>query len=251
MRIRANHTRIRTESSVLLVTLLTAWVIGISLVSYLTLVANQNRSTFHSLTWSTCVPVMEAGIEEALTQLHYNSITNLLFNHWTFGIDGLYHKRRYVGADGSYYETTIQPVDPPVIVSTRYAAAPADTGKSMGGSSAFGMILGTVGGSISPSAPAMVNRKVRVTAKRQSAGAGGLMAKDLIQFEGSSYLDSFDSSDSNYSTNGIYDPAKRKDKAMALTNSKSAGAIKLASAMIYGSATTGPGGSVIVAGGTI
>src|SRR5439155_4740001 len=61
----------------------------------------------------------------------------------------------------------------------------------------------------------------------------------------------FDSSDSNYSTNGIYDPAKRKDKAMALTNSKANGAIKMSSAMIYGSATTGPGGSVTIAGGTI
>ena len=216
----------------LLVTLLTAWVIGISLVSYLTLVANQNRSTFHSLTWNTCVPVMEAGIEEALTQLHYNSITNLLSNRWTFGIDGLYHKKRYIRPDGSYYEATIQPVDPPVIVSTGYAAAPANTGKPMGGSSAFGMILGAVSGSLSPPAPVMVSRMARVTTKKQSSGSGGLTAKGAIQFEGNSYLDSFDSSDSNYSTNGIYDPAKRKDKAMALTNSKANGAIKMSSAIV-------------------
>jgi len=248
MRIRAGHARI--QGSVLLVTLLTAWVIGISLVSYMTLVANQSRSSFRSLTWNTCVPVMEAGVEEALTQLHYNGITNLLSNEWTFGIDGLYHKKRYIGADGSYYEVTIQPVDPPVIVSAGYAAAPANTGTPMGGSSAFGMILGAVSGAISPSVPTMVNRIARVTTKRRCP-AGGLAAKDTIQFNGGAYLDSFDSSDSNYSTNGMYDPAKRKDKAMALTNSKASGAIKLASSIIYGSATTGPGGSVNVAGGTI
>src|SRR5213083_138591 len=171
MTIRTNPTN--SQGSVLLLTLLTAWVIGISLVSYLTLVANQNRSSFHSLTWNTCVPVMEAGVEEALTQLHYTGITNLLFNQWTIGADGLYHKRRDIGSDGSYYEVTIQPVDPPVIVSTGYSAAPASTGQPMGGSSAFGMILG----SLSPSAPAMVSRKVRVTTKTQSAGAGGLAAK--------------------------------------------------------------------------
>ena len=245
MRIRANQTK--NQGSVLLITLMTAWVIGISLVSYLTLVANQNRSTFHSLTWNTCVPVMEAGVEEALTQLHFNGITNFLSNDWTLGADGLYHKRRDIGSDGSYYEVTIQPVDPPVIVSTGYSAAPADTGQPMGGSSAFGMILG----SLSPSAPAMVSRKVRVTTKTQSAGAGGLAAKGAIQFEGNSYLDSFDSSDSNYSTDGKYDPAKRKDTAMALTNSKAPRAVRLASATIYGSATTGPGGSVTIAGGTI
>ena len=245
MRIRANQTR--TQGSVLLITLMTAWVIGISLVSYLTLVANQNRSTFHSLTWNTCVPVMEAGVEEALTQLHFNGITNLLSNQWTLGADGLYHKRRDIGSDGSYYEVTIQPVDPPVIVSTGYSAAPANTGQPMGGSSGFGMILG----SVSPSAAAMVSRKVRVTTKTQSAGAAGLAAKDAIQFTGSGYLDSFDSSNSSYSTDGKYDPAKRKDKAKALTNSRAPGAIKLAASQIYGSATTGPGGSLTIAGGTI
>ena len=78
-----------------------------------------------------------------------------------------------------------------------------------------------------------------------------LAAKGAIQFQGNSYLDSFDSADSNYSTDGNYDPAKRKDTAMALTNSKASGAVRLASAKIYGSATTGPGGSVTIAGGTI
>ena len=245
MRIRANQTK--TQGSVLLITMLTAWVIGISLVSYLTLVANQNRSTFHSLTWNTCVPVMEAGVEEALTQLHFNGITNFSSNDWTIGADGLYHKRRDIGSDGSYYEVTIQPVDPPVIVSTGYSAAPANTGQPMGGSSAFGMILG----SLSPSATAMTSRKVRVTTKTQFSGAAGLAAKGEIQFVGNSYLDSFDSSNSSYSTDDKYDPAKRKDKAMAFTNSKAFGAIRVASATIYGSATTGPGGSVTIAGGTI
>jgi hypothetical protein len=249
MRLSPNRTK--TQGTVLLVTLLTAWVIGVSLVSYLTLVANQNRSSYHSLTWNTCVPVMEAGVEEALTQLHFNSVTNLTANDWILGANGLYQKRRFTGADGSYYEVTIQPVDPPVIFSSGYSAAPANTGQPMGGSSAFGMILGAVSGSLIPSTPAMVNRRVRVTTKRQFTGGGGLMAKDLIQFTGGNYLDSFDSSDPNYSTNGLYDPALRKDNAMALSNSKNDGAIKLAASMIYGSATTGPGGSVIVAGGTI
>jgi len=249
MKIRTNQTR--TQGSVLLVTLLTAWIIGISLVSYLTLVANQNRTTYHSLSWNTCVPVMEAGIEEALTQLHFNAITNLSANGWRLGGDGLHHKRRDVGSDGSYYEVTIQPVDPPVIVSTGYSAAPANTGQPMGGSTAFGMILGAVGGSLLPSTPAMVIRKVQVTTKRQTTGVGGLMAKDVIQFEGNGSLDSFDSSNPIYSTDGKYDAAKRKDKAIALTNSRTPGAIRIGSSVIYGSATTGPGGSVNIGGGAI
>src|SRR5947209_20028028 len=100
MRIRASHARI--QGSVLLLTLLTAWVIGIALVSYLTLVANQNRSIYHSLSWNCCVPVMEAGVEEALTQLYYNDITQLGNNQWTYS-DGLYHNTSYLGDDGSKY----------------------------------------------------------------------------------------------------------------------------------------------------
>src|SRR5256885_1365321 len=174
MTIRANQSKFR--GSVLLITLLTAWVIGISLVSYLSLVANQNRTTYHSLTWNTCVPVMEAGVEEALTQLHYNGLTNLAANLWTLGTDGRYHKQRDIGADGSYYEVTIEPVDPPVIDSIGYSVAPANTGNALGGSSAFGMILGAVSGSLSPSTPALVSRNVRVTTKKQTPGAGGLAA---------------------------------------------------------------------------
>src|SRR5262249_51221124 len=148
-----------------------------------------------SLTWNTCVPVLEAGVEEAMTQIHYNGITNLLSNGWILGIDGLFHKRRNVGADGSYYEVAIQPLDPPVIFSSGYSAAPANTGRPMGGSSAFGMILG----SFTPPTPAMVNRRVRVMTQKQTTGAGGLIAKGTIQFDGNAYLDSFDSSDANYS----------------------------------------------------
>src|SRR6266446_5949457 len=126
------------QGSVLLITLMTAWVIGIALVSYLTLVANQNRSTYHSLTWTTCIPVLEAGIEEALTQIKYAGIDNLGANQWTFNAsDQLYHKTRPVNAvngDGSYYDVGIQPIDPrgepngPVIFSTGYVLAPAGTG---------------------------------------------------------------------------------------------------------------------------
>src|SRR6058998_2239766 len=108
MTIRTKQTN--SQGSVLMLTLLTAWVIGIALVSYLTLVANQNRSTYHSLSWNFCVPVMEAGVEEALTQIYYNDVTQLGNNQWTYS-DGLYHKTSYLGEDGkdgSKYHVTIQ-----------------------------------------------------------------------------------------------------------------------------------------------
>src|SRR5436190_1284007 len=244
----------KRQGTVLLITLLSAWVIGIALVSYLTLVANQNRTTYHSLTWNTCIPVLESGIEEALTQIHYVGINlaNLGANQWTFdATDGSYHKTRTNNIDGSYYDVRIQPIDPPVIVSTGYVFAPANTGIPMGGESAFGMILGAVGGSVSPSTPRYLSRTVRVTTIKQGSGRGGLNAKGHIVFSGGAYFDSFDSEDPNASTNGKYDVAKRKANAKAITNLGGGGAISMGNGTVFGSVITGPAGKVAIGNGAV
>ena len=101
------QTKSQTDGSVLLVSLLTAGVIGIALGSYLTLTANQHQSVFRSMTWNEGIPVSEAGIEEALTQIHYYGITNFSAN-WTWGTDGCYHKKRFIGTDGAYYDVAVK-----------------------------------------------------------------------------------------------------------------------------------------------
>jgi len=235
MTTRINYTK--SQGSVLMLTLLTAWVIGIALVSYLTLVANQNRTTYRSLTWNSCVPVMEAGVEEALSQIYYNDIAELGNNQWTYS-DGLYHKTSYLGDDGSKYHVTIQPVDPPVIVSTGYYPAPGNTGMPAGGQTAFGAILGTFTGQ---SAPALVSRTLRVTTRRLQAGDGGIQAKGRINLSGPCWLDSFDSTNPKESTNGRYDPAKRTANGLALSNSTEPDAVHIGTGHVYGRVTSGPG----------
>src|SRR5437762_4201859 len=120
------------QGSVMIVTLLTAMIIGISLASYLTLVAHQNRSTMRSLAWNTCMPVLEAGIEEALTQVRYQGVSKLTANGWTMGSDGSYHKTRLIGDDGSYYQVAIEPINPPVIVSVGFVPAPLSAPSPLG-----------------------------------------------------------------------------------------------------------------------
>src|SRR5213596_2592273 len=117
--------RANCQGSALLLTLLTASVIGITLASYLTFVANQSRSTVRSLSWNSCVPVMEAGVEEALTHINYQGPNNLGTNGWVLGADNLYHKTRWFG--DSYCDVSIQPVDPPVIISAGYVPGPANS----------------------------------------------------------------------------------------------------------------------------
>src|SRR5712671_5027531 len=128
-------TNSQPQGSVLVMTLLTAAVITISLASYLSFVSNQNLSVARSLAWNDALPVSEAGLEEALAQIHYNGYTNLSANGWTLGTDGLYHKTRSVTADG-YCDVAIKPVNPPIIYSTGSVPAPLTP------SSQLGLILG-------------------------------------------------------------------------------------------------------------
>src|SRR6266478_5946025 len=183
------RTKTQTQGSVLLVTLLTASIIGLALASYLTMCSNQNLSVFRSRSWNEGIPVAEAGVEEALTQIYYTGITNLSANNWAWGTDRCYHKTRSVGIDGSYYEVAINPIDPPVILSTAYVRAP------LAPSSAFGMILGSVSSGGTP----YVKRRVQVSTVGSShGGSGAMIAKGNIDFSGQKVqTDSFDSTDSN------------------------------------------------------
>src|SRR6185369_11381964 len=136
---RISTAQTKNQGSVLLVTLCTSWVIGIALVSYLTLVANQNRTTYHSQSWNACIPVLEAGIEEALTQLNFNNgegLNNATAHNW-IATNGVYNKSRVVDTNiGSHFEVTIDPnlagtPPAPVITSLGYVPAPGNTGNPM------------------------------------------------------------------------------------------------------------------------
>ena len=87
---------------VLPVTLGVILILAIILASYNSLVNNRNSAVVRSQEWNQAMPVLEGGIEEALTQLHYAGTNSALLtsNYWTYGLDGLYHKTR-TNADGT------------------------------------------------------------------------------------------------------------------------------------------------------
>ena len=62
----------RERGSVLMTVLVISGVVGLTLVAYLSLVGFQNNSVIRSHTWNDAMPVAEAGIEEALSQLQHN-----------------------------------------------------------------------------------------------------------------------------------------------------------------------------------
>jgi len=235
MKIRTNT---QAQGSALVVTLLTALVIGITLASYLTLVSSQNISTMRSLAWNSTVPVLEAGIEEALAHIHDHlnrtvgtDISNLSGNGWTLGADGWYHKTRMIGT-GSYCDVAIQPVNPPVITSVGYVPTPLTP------SSQLGMILG---GTPSPTV-SYVNRRVLVNTKGIPRWDKAMATDGVINMNGRFILtDSFESCNPAYSTLGKYDKNKRKDNGDVASNGV---LINDNNAGIMGKVSTGTGGNV-------
>ena len=163
-------THTRPQGSALLLALLTGFVICIALTTYLYLVSNQNRSVMRSMAWNSSIPVVEAGVEEALTQLNYTAVVNMAANGWSpLSADGFYHKINDLG-NGFAYDVGVKPPlatgpDQPTIESIGYAPAPANIASYY--SSPWGMILGGLVPQFSPER-ASAKRKVRVLAKRQT-----------------------------------------------------------------------------------
>jgi len=227
---------VHEQGITILTTLCITAVVTLTLMAYLSLANSQNRLSTRSQRWNAALPIAEAGVEEALAQLHDFGL-NLSANGWTAGANSWYYKRNYVDSD-SYYEVNIKNVNPPVIVSTGYVPAPVWSTASY------------------------VKRRVQanVTTTGTSRGAA-IVSKGQISLSGNNVtIDSFDSSDPQHSTNGKYDPAKAKDNGDVLTNAgdgltsngKPAYALDVGDADIKGHVNTGPSGTVnVTSGGSV
>jgi len=220
-------------------TLLTALVIGITLASYLTLVSSQNASTMRSLAWNSALPVVEAGVEAALTHLHYQGVTNLVSDGWQPAVGGA--SKTGTLDNGSSYQVTIEQADPAVIICLAQVPAP------LAPSANLGMILGSV---INPGATQptrTMKRKVRVTAKRDPFFSKAMVAKGQINLNGNNVqTDSFDSEIPAYNTLGKYDASKALDHGDVATNSGLVNSVNAGNADIKGKVSTGPNGSVAI-----
>src|SRR6476620_2703849 len=95
----------KNSGSTLVMALFVSGVMGIVLAAYLNLVGNRNLATMRSLAWNSTMPAIEAGLEDALTQCHFNyKDTNLSANGWTF-YGGTFNKTRTIG--DKYYQVSI------------------------------------------------------------------------------------------------------------------------------------------------
>jgi hypothetical protein len=200
--------------SALLITLIITAIIGTTLASYLKLSEYQNRSVVHSQYWNGGIPVAEAGIEEALAHLNSVGDGNRATNGWIFTNNQYFLKR---SLDAGKYEVWIANDGQPEINSIGYVQEPL-TGKD-------------------------IQRTVKVTTTKAGSLMKGIIARDNIVMNGGGVrIDSFDSADPAYNTNGRYDGAKAKDGGFA---GAVTGSINTGNGGIWGYAATGPNGSVV------
>lgn len=234
-----------TQGNVLIVTIVVITVVGLMLSAYLQMVKSQNYNTTRSQAWNSAVPVIEAGIEDALTQLNVHA-DNINCDGWTYS-GGVWWVQRNVPE--GYYVVTIAGWVPnsvanrPVIESRGFVTMPYLVA-SAASMSAGPFLANSTGGY---TAPRYLGRGVRVVARTSRIFTKGLVANGQIDMAGNNITaDSFDPTNSLYSTDGKYDPNKRKDGGDVATNSGLTNSLNIGNADIMGKVSTGPGGSISI-----
>jgi hypothetical protein len=245
------HANRRGErGNTLLLTIVVTGLIGFLLAAYLTLVQNQNQANVRSQSWNSAMPVVEAGIEEALQHLNKNGATNgsLATDGWAGG-GSVYSVTRTLG--NALYSVTIRNYYPgtttntPLIESKGYVVMPLVL------ASAQGALLATANGG--QSTINYLGRGVRVQTGQDFIFSKGMVARDLIDLNGNNIRsDSFDSTDPRYSTNGMYYSGWARDNGDIAVNSSLTNSLNAGNANIYGHVAVGPSGTIAVGtGGSI
>jgi len=212
------------QGNVLLGTMVASGLLGVAMASYLKLVSVEYSAANRSQGWNMAMPAAEAGVEEALTHMYYNCPSNILSEGWTPINGNAIFKQRLLREDADqreWYQVIIVGTNNPTIFSQGFVRLRAQTND--------------------------ISRKVMITTQGDSLFSRAMVAKKQIDLNGSKVtVDSFDSADPNYCSNGAYDPAKRKDNGEVATNSGLINSLDVGNADIWGSIATGPGGTVAI-----
>ena len=241
-------TRRSTQGHVLVMVLVVVIICAIALVSYLTLVNSQNRAVARSQGWNSTVPVMEAGVEEALAHLNANADTagGLSVDGWV-RIGDYYRMERSAG--DSYYVVILTVTNPilPVIESRGFCRMPILV---QNGSSPFFLAIG--GTTYNRPREGYIGRGVRIIARKNGSLGNAMLSKGRIDIGGSVRVDSYNSCDPAYSSGGLYDPTKADDGGNIASNGQLVRSVSIGGDVeIKGHISTGPGGSIGTTGNNI
>jgi hypothetical protein len=212
------------QGNTLMIVLFFSLAIGMVLASILHLVSSRYTNTVRSTEWNAAIPVLEAGIEEAMTHLHDDATPGA--NGWTAATVGgsLVYQKQRTFTDGSYFYATIYNAgtNNPIIISQGYVRSPLSSSQ-------------------------YITRMVRVCATNPpNIFTKAVAAAGQLTFNGGGLVDGFDSRIGGYST-----LTNRNATGDVATDSTATPAMTLGNCDVYGKVTTGPGGNVSIGGGNV
>lgn len=215
--------------------LLLALVLAITVSTLLTMLNTEYRMVHRSYHYNEAIHLAETAVEEGIAMMTYGG-GDWAGNGWSSTTNG-YTKTVTnfygVGSSSSIGSYTVSVSDPS-------GSNPQITGTAVVSNSFLG---------------SAITRSVRVIMAGSSLFNWGLRAKGQISLNGNAEVDSFDSSDPNYSNYnysegyGTYTSSKRKENGDAATNGSTSGIVSLSgNAGIRGNVSTGPSGTVSTSG---
>jgi len=222
---------------ILVATLVVAGVLGIALAAYLNVLHTQNNLTVRSQVWNACMPVVEAGIEEALAHMNSTGTTNWASNGWGKDSGNNFLKTNSIGS--GFFTCTISTNGSafPVITCTGKLPAPVTIGTGRNP-------LVAVAGGASPPATIYISRTVRVKTTKPPALIKGLMAKVKIDFNGTTTgTDSYNSAFGAYLAplaGGLFNQGANGDIAV------NGDIVNIGNADVHGHVAVGPKAKVNV-----
>lgn len=227
MRIKATNNSSLQPSErggILVITIIFCALVGMVLVAYLSMLKSQHKFTHRSQVWNDCIPMCEAGIEEALAHLNFSgTANNFAINGWVL-TGNCYRKE--LNLNGGMVRVAISNDMPPTIFVNGLMRAPVQTN--------------------------YLTRTVRLKTRVNQRYPYACLSKSTITMSGANaYVDSYDSTDPLQSTFGRYDLLKRDDEAIVATTSTVDGDLNIGNASVFGNVATGPGGDVAISGGSV
>jgi len=224
------HTRpAQSAGNTLLIVIMFVGILTLALGSYLALTSGENQSVMRSRCWNAALPLAEAGIEEAFSQIN-NNAGNYGADGWTAAGTNAYTKQRTFGNDSYTVMIEGTPTTGLTISSTGFVQSVSIRDQKANNAVETGYI----------------SRVVQVTAQNSSIPMPvGLVARSSVGFGGNVGVDSYDTSSlatssTNTSAFGMYDSSKRT--AQAFVGCVGPVAMSLSgNEHIYGSAASGVG----------
>ncbi len=239
-----SHPPFGIQGNTLLLSVFATALVGFALLGYLRLVTAQHRTTMRSQGWNSAIPVIEAGLEEAMAHLNTHGGGDLACDGWSAYGSTYVSGRRYIGGSNIYIVTITNYVvgvntNNPIVESRGYVGF-----STIASVNRPGPFLADL---TPPPGYTYLKRGVRIRTRTTPVFSKGMVAKDTIDLNGNNIRsDSYDSSDPNWSTNGLYDPNRFKANGDIATNSGITNSLNVGNANIYGHVATGPDGSVAI-----